>query len=396
MFDATTHKLYTEYHNTIIQHISTTLDDHNISYDIITRYNINHALSTDCSRLLVIFSADIIKDCEEYVLHENSTSQMLVREFKILEHIGRPVLWLSAVDNPTADFDRVPNNVCFIHIGCDILCQMNDYPKLVPQKDKNFSTDKFWISLNHVPRPARIMSASYLMGHDLGRCDNQSTGMLRLSTYTMDSFDNWRDYFQSCINKSTESVTITQAEIMQSGFLKLKNLEHGGQPAGMIYDGLKGFDNATNFDNSLRHLYQSSAVEIVNETVYYSTGIMVSEKFLNSVYGYNLPIVLSNPGTVKYLQQHGFDMFDDVIDISYDAIRDPFQRMITAIESNIKLFTDKNYAIGTWEKCLDRLDSNHQYARQSMYDHFFQQFCVNLTRYLNTDLIPFLNETKIH
>jgi hypothetical protein len=100
----------------------------------------------------------------------------------------------------------------------------------------------------------------------------------------------------------------------------------------------------------LRNLYKQSAIEIVNETTFEEPGYHVTEKFLQSVYGLNLPIVLGQSGIISYLRSLGFDMFDDIIDTKYDSIQSPFLRLTTAIKSNQRLLADRDYAIQIWHQ----------------------------------------------
>ena len=47
-----------------------------------------------------------------------------------------------------------------------------------------------------------------------------------------------------------------------------------------------------------------------------------------------LPIIVSVPGTVELLRKQGFDLFDDIIDHSYDNIADDvnrFKQLVTLI-----------------------------------------------------------------
>ena len=383
MFDAKQHiRSYTDFHNKIIEKMMSILNHHQIDYDIISDRQIKTA--TDSSKkLLIIFTADVLIDMSS----TESVGTNVEKYFKILEKFDRPVVWITAVENAACDFENIPNNVQFLHYGGDFLMQMIEYPQVKPQREKNQTAEKFWISLsNDAARPARIMAACCLLGHNLGHNYGTVNGLLRISSYPLEPFQTWQELYCNWV-KDVPVVSNSQCDLLQNGFLNMKNLDHGGQPAGSIYEGLHGFDNAGNFDRSLRYLYSDSRIEIVNETAFFAKGIFVTEKFLNSVYGYNLPIVLSTPGTVDYLRQHGFDMFDDVIDHSYDSICDPLQRIFAAIESNIQLLSDEEHAVKTWSKCLHRLDQNYQFASENMYNHFIDHFTSTFTNYLLTNKI---------
>jgi len=76
------------------------------------------------------------------------------------------------------------------------------------------------------------------------------------------------------------------------------------------------------------------------------------------VYGCNLPIILSGTGAVAHLRELGFDMFDDIIDHSYDYIPNPFDRIIHAVKDNHRLLADCDYAKQTWICCQERFHDN--------------------------------------
>ena len=170
--------------------------------------------------------------------------------------------------------------------------QMNEYPKLLPQKEKNPNMSTFWISLSHANRMHRILSAAYLLGQNLGLSPGlgPETGLLRISPWSILEYQTWQDYY-----KLPHSLDQSQQRILQEGFVKLQQCRNGGQPVANPYRGhAKACDNVLNFQTSLSSLYHNSLIEIVNETTFFNKAIFFTEKFLNSVYGYNLPIVLSN------------------------------------------------------------------------------------------------------
>ena len=77
-----------------------------------------------------------------------------------------------------------------------------------------------------------------------------------------------------------------------------------------------------NIDNFLRliDVYSSCAVNIVTETQYdVSPGIITEKTFMAFAAG-QIPIIIGHQGIVQHCQELGFDMFDDVVDISYDHL----------------------------------------------------------------------------
>jgi hypothetical protein len=122
-------------------------------------------------------------------------------------------------------------------------------------------------------------------------------------------------------------------------------------------------DNLTNFKQSLQSKYNNSIIELVSETSYNECSFNITEKTLHFIYGANLPIMISSPGTVDFLRNMGIDMFDDLINHSYDTIEDPAARINAAIDLNIDILTSSNM-IELWKKHKYRIDKNIAFVKE--------------------------------
>jgi hypothetical protein len=358
--------------------------------NVFTKRNIQYQLVTDCDNM------GVEKTCVCLLKHTldqaNSGVYVVVARdiidpktlndclFTTKKYHDNPILVLTIGYNLESNFFNLPKNISFIPIGAYVE-QSVEYPLLKPQREKNPNMERFWISLSHGAHMHRILSACYLLGQNLG-LDlglGPANGLLRISPHPISKLNSWTEYCTVPHN-----LTQVQQDILQTGFLRLQNGQNGGQPCVdpyAPYANVTYCDNVSNFDFGLRPLYYNSLIEIVNETVFFNRVIAISEKTLNSIYGYNLPIILAAPGTIEHLRQFGFDMFDDVIDHSYDAIINPLERICSAIDSNSKLLSDKSYAWQMWEKCLSRLDANHTWAQNSIYQTWLDNFKSELIVY---------------
>ena len=83
------------------------------------------------------------------------------------------------------------------------------------------------------------------------------------------------------------------------------------------YSSYRGTENDENFVR-LAPLYAQCAVNIVTETQYNDRPGVISEKTLQAMIAKQIPIVIGHPGAVQSCQELGFDMFEDLVDISYD------------------------------------------------------------------------------
>jgi hypothetical protein len=129
-------------------------------------------------------------------------------------------------------------------------------------------------------------------------------------------------------------------------------------------------DNVTNFKTKLADYYRETFVEIITETSFTEQCYLITEKTLNSIYGMNFPILMCGKGSVELLRQIGFDMFDDIIDHSYDTIDNPIDRIYTAISNNTRLLTDNQYVKDLWVANKARFEQNVQVAKTQLYAYY--------------------------
>lgn len=113
-------------------------------------------------------------------------------------------------------------------------------------------------------------------------------------------------------------------------------------------------------------LYQDSFLHIVLETHFdadQSGGTFLTEKTYKAI-KYGQPFVLAAPaGSVAVLRDHGYRVFDDVIDHAYDTIDDPTQRWITLRREIARL---KPMLPWAWQHCLGDIRHNQEIFHRRM------------------------------
>ena len=127
-------------------------------------------------------------------------------------------------------------------------------------------------------------------------------------------------------------------------------------------------NNAANFDKNLRHLYKDKTLEVVNETSHGYDPVFVTEKFMNAVIGLNLIIMNGPAGTVRLLEDLGWNSCRHVINHDYDGIENPIVRCEEAIRLNFKLFSDSEYCNNVWKENIGILKDNSVWAREHLYN----------------------------
>jgi hypothetical protein len=246
-------------------------------------------------------------------------------------------------------------NVYIIPWGGDYVNQRAKYLQLAPVLDKNFDSEKTFICLNRNIREHRVVNVSYLFGREYDR-----HGVISYLGKSLFDPNHEPIEFLDRISWEFDDRHDAARTSMLDGYKKVMDHADFVPDDYKIYEtyGAGVNDNFGNFDTQLRHMYRNSFVEIVSESSFAAPSYMLTEKTAHSFFGCNFPILLSGSGAVQHLRDIGFDMFDDVVDHSYDQIANPFDRIITAIESNRQLLTDGDYAKQRWIESKDRFENN--------------------------------------
>jgi hypothetical protein len=115
--------------------------------------------------------------------------------------------------------------------------------------------------------------------------------------------------------------------------------------------------NEENFIRLSKSVYGDCDINIVTESLYHHYPGIITEKSVFAWLSYQVPIIVGYPGIVAHARQLGFDMFDDVVDHSYDQYSN-ITRIQAAIQLNHNLLTS-----GIDRADLQhRLEYNHRHA----------------------------------
>jgi hypothetical protein len=249
-------------------------------------------------------------------------------------------------------------NVSIVSWGGDITNQQAEYTALDPILDKNFDSSTTYLSLNRNQRPQRALSVALQYG-------------LRI----------YKNSLMSCMFKDRVGELVSYAgwpfteeqqhikDLMVNGYHEFKSCPPRLNDDEEIYV-YGNNDNVSNFKNKLTPYYKDTFVEIVSETSFGEVSFLLTEKTLNSIYGCNFPIILCSKGAVSFLRSMGMDMFDDIIDHSYDSIENPIDRLYTAITSNIELLTNNQKTKQLWQDNQHRFINNVAFAKNTLYNFY--------------------------
>jgi hypothetical protein len=114
-----------------------------------------------------------------------------------------------------------------------------------------------------------------------------------------------------------------------------------------------------NYNIFLKPIYENIGVEIIIGTHFFEKNPTCSEKEIQSVYAKNFPIYINGPGIVKGMKElFDIDIFEDIIDHSYDEFDDHFQRLVTAIDRNEHLLDGSTNIHELWHDNRKRFEDN--------------------------------------
>ena len=107
--------------------------------------------------------------------------------------------------------------------------------------------------------------------------------------------------------------------------------------------------------------YENSYVNIVTESCFFPKEIHITEKSLKPFYFFQFPLFLSSYNHVKYLRERfKFDLYDDIIDHSYDEEPDDKKRLFKLFFEIIRLSKNKDKLIDFYRNNKERFIYNNK------------------------------------
>ena len=305
----------------------------------------------------IVLNFDILEtdDYDHTVQAVTSFSQNFLQ--MVDTHPDTKFVLMCQVEN--AQKELTHDRIDIVRFGNGILNDHTSYKTLLPEIKKNFNSKKNFICLNRHHRQYRINLVSYLLA-------------LNLEQHGTISFHKESAMATTWLERVSWNLNDAQIQnvkpLLMGGYDKLKNLnlECSLHEVDKIYR--EKLDNAKNFDLHLRSMYHDHFVEIVAETQFNVPFYGTSEKFRNAVYGCVFPILLGGAGLVDFLRHLGFDMFDDIVDHSYDSIQDPLDRLCAAIDLNRILLSDNELVKTLWIKNQHRFLHNIEFITTKLFE----------------------------
>jgi hypothetical protein len=113
--------------------------------------------------------------------------------------------------------------------------------------------------------------------------------------------------------------------------------------------------NSKNYKQLLqKNVFEPSSISLITETVCIEREAHITEKTVMAIYGGTIPIWVGGWRCADAMRCLGFDVFEDIVDHSYQALEDPWQRVEKSIYLNQDLLS--NFTISP--EILTRLEYN--------------------------------------
>jgi hypothetical protein len=139
--------------------------------------------------------------------------------------------------------------------------------------------------------------------------------------------------------------------------------------------------NATTYRDLLQQrIFEPTCVSLITEPAYTERQTIVTEKTIMAIYGGTIPIWVGGWRIADYMRNQGFDVFDDVVDHSYQNLPDPAQRVAQAVAANLDLLREPD--LDFFDRYQNRLQHNYDLARSGIW----QQQCDTICNFLGIDL----------
>jgi hypothetical protein len=125
--------------------------------------------------------------------------------------------------------------------------------------------------------------------------------------------------------------------------------------------------------NGLGNMFLNSAVSLISESFSYQRASAFTEKTVYSVLGLTFPIWIGGYNQASEWKRLGFDIFEDVIDHSYQSYDTLIERCYYAFTKNLNILSNKEQAVELRNIHKDRLLQNRELLLQNHLGKFVDQ-----------------------
>lgn len=144
------------------------------------------------------------------------------------------------------------------------------------------------------------------------------------------------------------------------------------------------FRNACTYQQLLQKpVFEPSCVSLITEPCFFEREAMITEKTIMALYAGTLPIWIGGWALPDNLRRFGFDVFDDVVDHSYQRLEDPWDRAYEAIRRNLDLLRDFDQVKNIIDVSHDRFRHNIDLVERNVFLEDVRRQCDQDPRLLD-------------
>lgn len=355
------------FENRRIQYNVTSLDNIDnsvVSFYIICHANVNYEfMATEQFKIPTKLIQSIQKNNLYLTLlqeHETCTEEEFVRLCERFKQLEIPLSKVILLNNNSKlyEYENKYKYGVKVHHSNFLYFSFTKTLKMLNSNWVDNKEGKFFISRNRNPKPHRVSFLSKLFTEDLIKDFNYS--FIPNESYKLYDFEPYLKFFDENyieINKDILNFISTHR--------KEDDYESG---RGWIDLKSGNFTHQKDF-HSIYHIpelsksFENSYFNVVTESLYQSefNSIHITEKSLRPFYFYQFPIFISTPHHIKYLKKdYDFDLFDDVIDHSYDDELDDIKRFNMVIDEIKRISNNKQFFIEFYKNNKKRFEKNKQ------------------------------------
>lgn len=108
----------------------------------------------------------------------------------------------------------------------------------------------------------------------------------------------------------------------------------------------KHITNSENYQQFLqKNIFEPSCISLITEPAFYERETIITEKTIMAIYSGTIPIWVGGWKIPDYMRNLGFDVFDDLVDHSYQSLDNPWDRCFYAIQQNLGLLNNKDQLV---------------------------------------------------
>lgn len=305
----------------------------------------------------------IVIDASSEYLSYNNTQYSLFSNFvqkqdikKLVDSVNIPVI----VFTPEPDIKSDNINLAFLPLFYFDVWHLNTKPVALKEKTYKLSC------LNRMPRVTRIHILSHLKHKHYFNSSNFLFTFKNVH-YNKDMPENKKLEYGSIIWKPLQL------------FVTPETLEKVKKDLADIFPTLPIiFDNPNHNDHSIYHpAYANSVCNLITETCPVGFPFLTEKTFKCLAQG--IPFFIHNAqGSLNQLKRWGFDIYDDILDQSYDSISD-YEHRTDSLISSVDKFMDSDIQFD-----YDRQQKNIDYFfSQDTYDMFFNKAVKDIENVLS-------------